>query len=175
MVHEGAHEMTLPSVKARSVRRSVGTWSFLTLETVGAEDAGDQITATVFSLSVNETLPLFVTRDHPSGTFTTNLPSAERYGTNCVLSGMSPGGLLSAGTGLSDGIGLSEGDVEAPPDGWTEEGVGEDFSEEGWDPPQAARSRAPTTTAGTTGPAGTVVHRCHGFANRMRACIRAVQ
>src|SRR5206468_7182570 len=62
--------------------------------------------ATVFSLSVKDTDELFEVRAQPSGTRTTKPPRFDRYGTNCVLSGMSPGGLLSAGTGDSTGTGL---------------------------------------------------------------------
>src|SRR5438093_12599914 len=105
MVHDGAQFRTLLSAKARSELSSIGTCVDFTLDTVGAAEAENQVTATVFSLSVNDTLSEVALRDHPSGTFTTKCPWAERYGTNCVLSGMSPGGLLSAATGLSVGSG----------------------------------------------------------------------
>ena len=45
-----------------------------------------------------------------------NPPVRERYGTNAMLSGMSPGGLSSVGTGFSEGTGgsvVSAGDVPA--------------------------------------------------------------
>src|SRR6266516_4692377 len=104
------------STNARSVPRSSGTSLFFALLAVGADAASDQDAATVFSLSVNETLELFVVRDHPSGTFTSMRPPVDRYGTYWVLSGMSPGGLLSAGTGDSVGIGLwVRAGVRVPP------------------------------------------------------------
>jgi hypothetical protein len=56
-------------------------------------------------LSVKVTESLVVVRDQPSGNEIVNPPAFERYGTNWLLSGMSPGGLLSAGTGDSAGRG----------------------------------------------------------------------
>ncbi len=66
-------------------------------------------TCTVFSLSVNViVLPLLV-RLQPSGTFTDQPLFAAWYGTNTVLSGMSPGGFDSAGIGGSEDTGASVG------------------------------------------------------------------
>jgi hypothetical protein len=73
--------------------------------TVGAEDAGAQLTTMVLSLSVKVTESFEVVRDQPSGVEILKAPAFERYGTNAMLSGMSPGGLLSAGTGDSGGTG----------------------------------------------------------------------
>ena len=103
MVHEGAQEMILPRRNARSVDCRAGTWCERTLSTVGDDDAGVQVTATVFSLSVKATMADCVTRDQPSGTFTANEPFDDWNRTYCVVSGMSPGGLLSTGTGFSPG------------------------------------------------------------------------
>src|SRR6058998_1421887 len=102
------------SVNARSVRRSSGTSFDFALLGLGAEVAANHETETVLSLSVNDTAELVVVRAHPSGTRTSKPPFAERYGTNCVLSGMSPGGLLSAGTGDSGVIAGSVGDERRP-------------------------------------------------------------
>src|SRR5205823_8128530 len=60
-----------------------------------------------------------VRRDHPSGARISTWPAAERYATNCVLSGMSPGGLLSAGTGDS----VDTGGCELPVVAAAEEGA----------------------------------------------------
>src|SRR5213594_2482422 len=112
MVHDGVHPMILLSANAGTVRRSIGTSSALALLSVGAAETGAHVTWTVFSLSVKLTEPAAVRRDHPSGTRTVKCPPLERYATNCVLSGMSPGGLLSTGTGDCTGIALCVGDAD---------------------------------------------------------------
>src|SRR5438874_8234710 len=106
MVHEGAHDRICFNWNAGTVRRNSGTSFDLALAAVGADDAPNHWTVIVLSLSVNETLDFVVVRDQPSGTFTVNPPFVERYGRNRVESGMSPGGLLSTGTGDSWGAGL---------------------------------------------------------------------
>ncbi len=58
---------------------------------------------------MNVTVVPLVLRAHPSGTETVQ-PAFAWYGTNCVLSGMSPGGLDSVGTGCSVGTGASVDD-----------------------------------------------------------------
>jgi hypothetical protein len=68
----------------------------------------------VFSLSVNVTELGFVVRDHPSGIEIVKPPRLDVKGTKAMLSGMSPGGLSSGGTGDSEGIGVS--DTVAPGD-----------------------------------------------------------
>src|SRR5205814_2343396 len=85
---------TEPRRNARVVRRSIGISVLVVLCTVGALDVADQLTTTVFSLSVNVTELFVDVRDHPSGIEILKPPTCERYGTNCVVSGMSPGGLL---------------------------------------------------------------------------------
>src|SRR5213592_4698462 len=111
MVHDGAHPMILLRANASTVRRSIGTSLALALVSVGAAEARAHVTWTVFSLSVKRTEPAAVRRDHPSGTRTVKCPPLERYATNCVLSGMSPGGLLSTGTGDCTGTAPCVGDV----------------------------------------------------------------
>jgi hypothetical protein len=107
-----------------------------------------------FSFSVNETDPFVVVRAHPSGTDTEKPPLFEPYGTNAVLSGMSPGGLLSAGTGDSRGTGDSVvfdgcGPCEAPVVVGTT--VGADVPAPPLEPlAHAADNSATATIAGTT-------------------------
>jgi hypothetical protein len=113
----------------------------------------------VFSLSVNETVDELEVLDHPSGTLTTKCPVAVEYETNCVLSGMSPGGLLSAGSAFSVGAGLSGGDpdgVACPGEGETDGGLAPGDE----DPlhavssativPRAATARTPLRAVGPT-------------------------
>jgi hypothetical protein len=78
---------------------SAGTSTVFAEAVVGAADAACQVTVIELSLSVNETDPLATLRAQPSGMETVNPPGDEWYGTNAVLSGMSPGGLLSGATG----------------------------------------------------------------------------
>ena|SRR5437763_6226943 len=66
---------------------------------LGAFFAACQLSVIVLSLSVKATDDPCVLRDHPDGTVTVNPPALEVYGTNCVLSGMSPGGFVSGATG----------------------------------------------------------------------------
>src|SRR2546430_12891118 len=106
MVQEGAHGRILCNANARSLPCSAGTWLLLTLEGAGAEEAVDHVTVTVFSLSLKDTALDRVVRDQPSGILTTKWPAEDRKGTNWVLSGMSPGGLLSTATGFSVRDGL---------------------------------------------------------------------
>src|SRR5205085_1090950 len=77
--------------------------------TLGAFFAGCQLSVIVFSLSEKETDDPCVFRDHPSGTVTVNPPDFDVYGTNWVLSGMSPGGFVSGATGDWWGIGVAAG------------------------------------------------------------------
>src|SRR5438105_10521155 len=114
IVQDGAQSTMCFSVKAGTVRRSFGTSFDLALLVVGAAEALNQVAAIVLSLSVKDTLELVVLRDHPSGTFTMKCPIDEGYRTKWVVSGMSPGGLLSTGTG--DCCGDCAGPVEAGPE-----------------------------------------------------------
>jgi hypothetical protein len=102
--------LTLCRRKASVLARSAGTTVAFVVATVGAEDAAAHAAEIEFKLLVNCTFDAALLRDQPSGTFTTNLPAGDRYATNTVLSGMSPGGLLSAGTGDWDPTGLAGGD-----------------------------------------------------------------
>jgi hypothetical protein len=104
---------------ARVVERRTGTSLRRALATEGADDASDHVNSIELSLSVNLTDDACVVRAHPSGTDTMNAPAGERYGTNWVSSGMSPGGLLSVGTGASTGTG------DALREGWDERSAGE--------------------------------------------------
>src|SRR5437867_5888547 len=83
------------------------------LVTVGGAEAGSHEATIVLSLSVRVAEVFVVVRAQPSGTEILN-PPFVRYGTNCVLSGMSPGGLLSVGTGDSTGIGEAVSDGLGP-------------------------------------------------------------
>jgi hypothetical protein len=65
-------------MNARSLAWSCGTWVLFTLETVGADEADDQVAATLLSFEVKVTLELEVCRDHPSGTLTTKWPLLDR-------------------------------------------------------------------------------------------------
>src|SRR2546423_13842499 len=99
------------SRNARSLRCRAGT-SFDRAElAVGADDALNQDSETELSLSENVTLDPASRRAHPSGTLKRRCPLAAWNGTNTVLSGMSPGGLLSAETGCSVDAGCG---AEAP-------------------------------------------------------------
>src|SRR6185503_19860001 len=100
---------TLTSLNARVDEASCGTSFFFTLASVTAAP-GCASTWTVLSWSVNVTEVLLVVRAHPSGTDTVQ-PALSWYGTNWVLSGLSPGGLDSAGKGCSDGTAASVGDA----------------------------------------------------------------
>jgi hypothetical protein len=93
--------LTLFSWKARVAALRAGTSVDLAVATVGAAVAGCQLTTTVLSLSVNVTEVFVVDRAQPSGTEILKPPAEEVYGTYAVLSGMSPGGLLSTATGDS--------------------------------------------------------------------------
>jgi hypothetical protein len=84
---------------------SAGTSVDFAVATVGAAAARCRLTTTVLSLSVNVTDVLVVDRAQPSGTEILKPPVDEVYGTYTVLSGMSPGGLLSTATGDSVGTG----------------------------------------------------------------------
>ena len=77
IVHDGAQSRMCFSVNAGTLRLSAGTSFERALDGVGADDAENHSTVIVFSLSVKVTLELFVVRDHPSGTFTTNPPFDE--------------------------------------------------------------------------------------------------
>src|SRR5262249_38103824 len=55
-----------------------------------------------FRLLVNVDDVAVSLRDHPSGTLSRMWPLAEAKDTYTVVSGMSPGGLLSAGTGACE-------------------------------------------------------------------------
>jgi hypothetical protein len=108
---------------------------------------------TVLSLSVNVTEVFVVDRAQPSGTEILKPPTEEVYGTYAVLSGMSPGGLLSAATGDSVGTGDCPGVGEVV---WPDGGVGLTAGVVGGlvdgaaaDPPHAAKSVA-IATAPTT-------------------------
>src|SRR5438105_12236059 len=101
---------TLSRRKAGIRARNAGTTLAFVLATVGAEDAAAHAAEMEFRLLANFTLDADVFRDQPSGTFSTKLPPDDRYATYTVLSGMSPGGLLSAGTGDWDPTGLCGGE-----------------------------------------------------------------
>ena len=113
IVQLGAHERIRPILNARCVRRSSGMSEDFAADVVGIDPALNQVTDTVFSLSVNSTFDVLERRDQPSGTRTTYPPFADRYGTKTVLSGMSPGGLLSGATGDSTGTGLDDLEEDA--------------------------------------------------------------
>jgi hypothetical protein len=91
--------LTLCSWKAAVLALSWGTTVDLVPATVDAADACAHATVIEFRLLANSTLELRDRRDQPSGTLMVNWPVVDRYGTKTVVSGMSPGGLLSAGTG----------------------------------------------------------------------------
>jgi hypothetical protein len=67
--------------------------------TVGALAIGIHAVVMEFRLLVNVDLAGADFRDQPSGTFSWKCPAGEWYVTYTVVSGMSPGGLFSAGTG----------------------------------------------------------------------------
>src|SRR6266487_5507046 len=77
MVQEREHTRMLLNVNARSVARSCGTSLDFAVCWDGGAEAWNQVTDTVLSLSVNDTLEWVVRRDHPSGTFTTKRPAGE--------------------------------------------------------------------------------------------------
>src|SRR5438445_4676866 len=102
--------VTLTSLKARVLAASAGTSVlFATAGVTGLP--GLASTCTVLSLSVNVTVEPVVVRLQPSGTVTVQPPFLEWYGTNAVLSGMSPGGFDSTGTAGSEEIGASVGEA----------------------------------------------------------------
>jgi len=70
--------------------------------TVGAAFIVGQAIEMEFRLLVNVDDVAMSLRDHPSGTLSLRWPLAEAKGTYTVVSGMSPGGLLSAGTGACE-------------------------------------------------------------------------
>jgi hypothetical protein len=70
--------------------------------TVGPVRMGRHVTAMAFRLLVKVDELAVSRRDQPSGTLSVKCPAAEVNGTYTVVSGMSPGGLLSAGTGASE-------------------------------------------------------------------------
>jgi hypothetical protein len=130
-----------PSLNARSVRASAGTSLLFTLATVGADDACVQLTTTVLSLSVKVTEVAVVVRAHPSGVEIVKPPAFAVKGTKAALSGISPGGLLSTGTG--DSVGTADSDEppgEAPPEAGEVLPAGPVGSEPFADPPPQAAS-----------------------------------
>jgi len=78
IVQLGAHERIRLSLNARCVRRSSGTSEDFADDVVGMDPALNQVTETVFSLSVNSTFDLLERRDQPSGTRKTYPPAVER-------------------------------------------------------------------------------------------------
>src|SRR2546430_14306792 len=105
---------TLWSWKAGWLDRRAETSMLFAVATVGAEDIAVQPTVMELRALTKLTREGCVLRAHPSGTFTLKRPPEERNVTYTVLSGMSPGGLLSAGTGFCEGTGLFIGDDDAP-------------------------------------------------------------
>src|SRR5260221_2355500 len=79
-----------------------GTVVLRAVITVGAAFIGCHPMEMEFRLLVNVTECAVCLRDHPSGTWSVTWPVAEANGTYTVVSGMSPGGLLSAGTGACE-------------------------------------------------------------------------
>jgi len=89
---------------------------------------------------VNVTELGVVVRVHPSGVEIVNPPGFEVYGTKAMVSGMSPGGLSSVGTGDSEAGGLGDPPLElAGPD--------PPFETAGLDPPPHAESTIVATRA----------------------------
>src|SRR3954447_6598248 len=95
--------------KASSEELSCGMSDAFAERRLGGLAALTQLSVMVLSLSENDTEELWVRLDHPSGTVTVKPPSLDVYGTNWVLSGMSPGGFTSGATGDWWGIGVAVG------------------------------------------------------------------
>jgi hypothetical protein len=100
--------LTFFNRNARVDLRSCRTSFAVADATLGAAEDDVEESAIVFSLSVKLTVEPFCVRLHPSGTVIRIPAARSRNGTNTVLSGMSPGGLLSTGTGDSTGRGTVE-------------------------------------------------------------------
>src|SRR5690348_17271917 len=90
---------TDPRRNARVDWLSAGTVALRAVLTVGAAFIGCHEMEMEFRALANMNEFGVCLRDHPSGTLTFTWPAVAVNGTYTVVSGMSPGGLLSAATG----------------------------------------------------------------------------